>query len=105
MSVTVIIPSAGVGARMKSKENKIFLDIDGESVLYRTISAFCGIDYIQKIVIPCREQDRNRIEDIAKRFEKLDITTVIGGQTRAESVKNALAICDTEYVLDRKSVV
>ena len=76
MSVTVIIPSAGVGARMKSKENKIFLQIDGESVLYRAISAFCGIDYIKKIVIPCREQDRDRIEDTAKRFEKLDI--VIG---------------------------
>ena len=99
MSITVIIPSAGVGTRMKTKENKIFLSLDGESVLYRTLSAFCGIDYIQKIVIPCREQDRARIEETAKRFENLDIVTVIGGQTRAESVKNALQACDSKYVL------
>ncbi len=99
MSYSVIIPSAGVGARMKSKENKIFSKIDGESILYRTLSVFAEINEVEKVIIPCRSEDKQAIEETARRFEKLDVVTVIGGQTRAESVKNALLLCESEYVL------
>lgn len=99
MAFDVIIPSAGSGTRMKTNENKIFLKINGESVLYHTLSTFSKIAGVKKVVIPCREQDGEKIKEIAKRFENLDTCLVIGGQTRAESVKNALQKCDSEYVL------
>lgn len=99
MSITVIIPSAGVGARMKTNQNKIFLKINGESILYRTLSVFADLSDVEKVIIPCRVCDEEKIKETAKRFANLNIVTVIGGQTRAESVKNALQACDSKYVL------
>lgn len=100
MKIDVIIPSAGSGSRMGIEENKIFLPLsDGKSVLYHTLSAFCLLDYVSEIIIPCKEVDRDRIEQIASEFTSKKIVIVKGGATRTESVKNALGKTSSDYVL------
>lgn len=100
MQIDVIIPSAGKGARMQSAENKVFLLLeDKKNVLYHTLSAFCTIEYINTVFIPCRKDDEEKILEIAKNFPSKNIVTVLGGETRADSVKNALALSSADYVL------
>lgn len=100
MVIDVIIPAAGSGTRMNSKENKIFFQIiDGKSVLFHTLSTFCNIDYIDNIFIPCREEDEERILSLSRAFTGKKIVTVRGGETRADSVKNALFLSSSDYVL------
>ncbi len=100
MIIDVIIPSAGSGTRMKMKENKIFLPTkSGKSVLYYTLKAFCSLDFINNVYIPCRQEDEAKIIEISKDFPSKNIVTVMGGKTRTDSVKNALQLSESDYVM------
>ncbi len=95
----IIIPSAGSGTRMKSEKNKLFLTLsDGESVLYHTISKFIGLD-IGSIIIPHRECDKAEIDSICNKFPDLNFITLIGGNTRSETVSLALQKVTADTVL------
>ena len=95
----VIIPSAGSGTRMKSEKNKLFMPLpDGRCVLYHTITKFVRED-VGRIIIPHRENDREKIEKVVACFPSLDIVTLIGGSTRTETVSLALNHVSADTVL------
>ena len=86
--VYAIIPSAGSGTRFNAAIPKQYFNINEELIIERTINHFLNIDEIIKLIIPLGEQDKIFSNlDIAKN-EKIQI--VSGGDTRAESVLNAL---------------
>ena len=96
MKFNVIIPCGGSGTRTGLPYNKLFADLGGIKVIERTIAAFCRDD-VAKIIIPCSEKDEKQFKEIAHNYDN-DIVTVRGGATRGQSVKNALAFCDAEFV-------
>ena len=86
--VYAIIPSAGSGTRFNAAIPKQYFNINEELIIEKTINHFLNIDEIIKLIIPLGEQDKIFSNlDIAKN-EKIQI--VSGGDTRAESVLNAL---------------
>lgn len=96
MQVFVIIPAAGLGTRMAQGAGtghapKQFLSLDGQPILVLTLRAFLGSPRIQRIFVAVRQSEIARVETqlgehgIAER-----VTVLEGGDTRQESVRNAL---------------
>lgn len=92
--ISVVIVAAGSSNRMGTKENKIFLDLCGNSVIERTISAFIDIPEIFEIILVTKKEFFDSINNIIKRFP-LNIKIVEGGSSREESTFNGLLnVCD-----------
>ena len=96
--IFVIIPAAGLGTRMESDINKQLMEIDGESVIERTLDAFkkfsdnlsnAGITI--RAVIVTGEELIYKINSVVKhgRYDFVQ-NVVVGGQTRMESVWNGI---------------
>lgn len=96
MKIDVILPCGGSGSRTGLSYNKLFADIGGSKVIEKTISAFCRSN-VDKIIIACSERDENAFKQIAENYDK-NIITVRGGETRGDSVYNALLVSDADMV-------
>ncbi len=88
--VTAIIASAGKGTRAGLKENKIFANLDGESVILKTVKTFNENAKIDEIIIVHSLGEKDKINDILYPYINKPIKYVLGGSTRFESIKNAL---------------
>lgn len=97
------VPAAGRGLRFGSSENKIWADIAGETVLYRTLTCLQEHPEIDVIVLAGSSADIVRLREVSKEFSKIH-AVVQGGATRAESVLQAIIAlpsdCDTILVHD-----
>ncbi len=108
MKVSVIIPAAGLGTRMgrgaPEKEGisrKQFMLLNGSPILIHTIRKFVITPLVTEIVVALRADDLAWANDHFARqgFPKL-VRTVEGGESRQQSVENALATIsdDTDLV-------
>jgi 2-C-methyl-D-erythritol 4-phosphate cytidylyltransferase len=89
--VCAIVPAAGQSSRMKSSINKQFIELRGVPVIIRTLLAFEQSPLIDSIVVVTRDSER---EELSLLCTKYKITKLIGvaygGDTRQDSVRNAL---------------
>jgi 2-C-methyl-D-erythritol 4-phosphate cytidylyltransferase len=107
MKVVTIIPAAGFGTRMgrepekSGTSRKQFMLLDGSPILVHTIRKFVACDLVSEIVVALREDDIPSFGELLNRegFVK-PVRLVEGGDTRQESVDNALAAVapDTDLV-------
>lgn len=95
MKVSLILACAGSGARAGFNHNKLWEQIDGKSVIDHTISAFRKSNLIDEIIITASEVD---FEKMSALYSK-DCVIAKGGDTRTQSVKNALDKVTGEIVL------
>ncbi len=91
MSNTAIILAAGNGTRMKCEKSKLLLEIDGKTVIERSVNAFLSVSDIDKIIVTVREED---IEIFSNILTDERVTFAIGGDTRQKSVKHAVDTID-----------
>ena len=94
-NVTAVIVAAGSSNRMGGV-NKQFLALNGIPVVARTLIAFQNCDYISKIIVVCKPEDANKIQNLSIKYhiDKLaDITD--GGTSRAQSVLNGVLRVDS----------
>jgi 2-C-methyl-D-erythritol 4-phosphate cytidylyltransferase len=108
MKVSVIIPAAGLGTRMgrsaPEKEGisrKQFMLLSGSPILVHTIRKFVSCPLVTEIVVALRADDLPWADSLFKNqgFAKT-VRAVEGGETRQQSVENALATLtdDTDLV-------
>ncbi len=86
-----VILGAGNGTRMEMKKSKMLLEIGGKTVIERSVKAFLDLPEIDEIIVVCRECD---VEEFSKLITDDRVTFVIGGDTRQQSVKNAVENID-----------
>lgn len=84
----VIIPAAGVGSRFGTDTPKQYARINDLTVLEHSVHPFLQIPFINKIVIAIASNDPFAKQLATLNNERIEFTT--GGETRAESVLNAL---------------
>ncbi len=113
MQVFVIIPAAGLGTRMAAggagaHAPKQFLELGGKPILVLTLQAFLQVEEIQQIFVAVR---KNEIERVKAQLHEHNLTSRIsvveGGDTRQESVRNALNLLsasDDDVVLVHDAV-
>ncbi len=95
-TTSLIIAAAGKGERAKQNKNKLLVPVLGKTCLERTLSVFCNTNFFDQIIIVCSKDDKKEISAL---LNDKDVTLVLGGDTRTQSVKNALKKVDTELVL------
>jgi len=108
MKVSVIIPAAGLGTRMgrsaPEKEGisrKQFMLLNGSPILIHTIRKFVSSPLVSEIVVALRGDDMVWAKDLFKsQGLGAAVRPVEGGESRQQSVENALASIkdDTDLV-------
>ena len=83
-----VIVAAGTASRMGGID-KVMAQLDGEPMIVRTVRTFQNCPAVKEIVIVTREDLISRISSLCGKFEKVR-AVVVGGNDRAESVKNGL---------------
>ena len=92
-STALIIPAAGKSVRFGGSSPKQFSSTAGDMLLVKTLNAFKRVD-IHSCIIALPQSYMNIIpEQIGTDFP-FPIHYVEGGDTRAESVQNAVYACD-----------
>lgn len=108
MRVAVILPAAGLGTRMgrgaaetSGTSRKQFMLLDGSPILLHTIRKFAACEAVSEMVVALRREDIGWVDQLL-RGEGLPrpVRLVEGGETRQQSVENALAVlsADTDLV-------
>ncbi len=98
MKVSVILPAAGLGTRMRAAaestgtSRKQFMLLEGVPILIHTVRKFVASCHVSEVVIALRQEDIPWVEEMIahEKFPK-PVCCVEGGETRQESVANALA--------------
>jgi 2-C-methyl-D-erythritol 4-phosphate cytidylyltransferase len=96
MQVFVILPAAGLGTRMATggaakHAPKQFLELHGQPILVLALRAFLQVSAVRRIFVAVRKNEMERVEAQLREHKLLEKVTVVeGGDTRQESVRNAL---------------
>ena len=106
--VSVILPAAGLGTRMgranperTGTSRKQFMLLDGSPILVHTIRKFLATPSVAEILIALRGEDMDWAKELVqKESPRKPVRVVEGGESRQQSVENALAALDagTELV-------
>lgn len=92
--ITAVILCAGQGSRANLGYNKMLASVDGVTVAAKTVRKFLRFD---KVVIVCSPDDEEFLR-CAVLGDNVDF--VIGGNTRTQSVRNALAsVSSTDIIV------
>jgi 2-C-methyl-D-erythritol 4-phosphate cytidylyltransferase len=105
MKVAVILPAAGLGTRMgkgasekAGTSRKQFMLLDGSPILMHTVRKFVASDRVGVVVVAVRGEDMEWVgEMLAEEFKGGRVRVVEGGNSRQESVENALRSLGPEY--------
>lgn len=107
MKVAVILPAAGLGTRMAKSQpdagthsRKQFLQLEGVPILLHTIRKFARCAAVGEIVVALRGDDIAWVQDLldAEQLAK-PVRLVVGGDSRQQSVENALSHLDADTEL------
>lgn len=96
MNYQAIVLAAGNSSRSGLSYNKVLFDINGKKIIEISIHNFLLDIDCQKVFLVCRECDMKELKNIVPESERIQY--VLGGETRQESVKNALRFITSEYV-------
>uniref|UniRef100_E6QIW7 2-C-methyl-D-erythritol 4-phosphate cytidylyltransferase n=1 Tax=mine drainage metagenome TaxID=410659 RepID=E6QIW7_9ZZZZ len=114
MQVFVILPAAGLGTRMAAAQPKQFLSLNGLPILIHSLRAFAAVPGVTAIYVAVRAAEIDRVEAQIAEFapglagsrqtgpgNSPAIHVVAGGDSRQESVSNALALlpCEAEDIV------
>jgi len=101
MRVFVILPAAGIGTRMAAGSHgaapKQFLSVGGVPVLVRSVRAFLEVPRVSAVCVAVRTPERERVQaQIEEHGLGERVHVVDGGDSRQESVGNALAALESD---------
>lgn len=100
---TAIIVAAGSGTRFNSEKPKQFVDLNGKPVLAHTLERFQACNDVDAVVVVLAEEHQPYFVELLNENPQITKVSfvVLGGRTRAESVRNGLNGVDpaTEVVL------
>ena len=107
MRVSVILQAAGLGTRMGRSaaekagiSRKQFMLLDGSPIVLYTIRKFLACPEVTEIVLALRKEDTPWVEELLRReLPARPVRLVTGGESRQQSVANALASLEPEIEL------
>ena len=99
-TVTAILLVAGNSTRYGKNINKNFETINGKSILSYSLEAFEKNKYIDNIIVAIKECEMQKIQSIinSQQLTK-NVSIIIGGNTRKESVYNCIKNTNSDIVI------
>ncbi|MBR2904006.1 MAG: 2-C-methyl-D-erythritol 2,4-cyclodiphosphate synthase [Clostridia bacterium] len=95
-TLSFVVCAAGVGARTGFSKNKLLVPFQGECALVRLIAKLQA-PIVDEIILSVHARDVEEIKNLCRPYDKIKI--VLGGETRSQSVYNALNVATGEVVL------
>jgi 2-C-methyl-D-erythritol 4-phosphate cytidylyltransferase len=105
--ITAILPAAGLGTRMGAETPKQFLELGGEPLVIFTLRRLAACSAITDFILATRAEELAFLDDrVARARIGRPARVVHGGETRQQSVGNALAqvAAETEIVMVHDAV-
>ena len=107
MKVAVILPAAGLGTRMgrtspekAGTSRKQFMLLEGAPILLHSVRKFAASARVDEIVVAVRSEDLDWVSELLQREVRgKRVQVVEGGNSRQQSVENALAALDPDTTL------
>src|SRR5579875_12975 len=109
MKIAVIVPAAGLGTRMgrtsaerAGTSRKQFMLLEGSPIMLHTVRKFAASPRVNQIVVAVRSEDLQWVRELlAREFaagpaQSPLVRVVEGGNSRQQSVQNALAALDPD---------
>ena len=96
--VAAILPAAGQGRRMGADQNKLFLPLNDSSVLEETLRKVISHPQICHIYLVYAQEDQKFLNSLRA---LPDLTLVLGGERRQDSVAAALAQIQTDRLVEK----
>ncbi len=98
MKISAVIVAAGNSSRMGQNDSKLFIELDGKTVIRRSLEVFDRCDFIDEIILVCRDCDISRMKKEGEKINKLK-EIIIGGKDRQDSVINGVNACsDCDFI-------
>lgn len=103
-----VILAGGVGSRMGNREKpKQYINIGDKPIIVHTIEKFCLCSEFEEILILCSkdwiEYSKGLVKKYVSETEKIKI--IEGGETRNETIMNAIAYIEREGKLDEDTLI
>ena len=96
--VAAILPAAGQGRRMGANQNKLFLPLNDSSVLEETLRKVISHPQICHIYLVYAHEDQKYLNHLRA---LPDLTLVLGGERRQDSVAAALTQIQTDRLVEK----
>jgi len=97
----VILLAAGLGLRSGLSYPKQFYLLGGKPIVVYPLELFESMEEISRIIVASRD---NRVQTYIDQYKISKAVVIEGGDTRQESVKNALVYCQTDRVIIHEAV-
>lgn len=99
--VSAILAAGGIGARLGAGQPKQFLDLDGRSMLERSLAALATHPEVRQVVVALPADHLDPLPSCVTRPWPCPVSVVAGGARRQDSVANGLAAvsADADVVL------
>ncbi len=103
-----VILAGGIGSRMGGEKPKQYLTVKNKPIIIYTIEKFLPCPKFQKIIVLCPAQWVEHTKNIIKKYvgPAMDKIVVIeGGNTRNETIMNAIDYIESEDQLDDNTII
>lgn len=90
MKIAVIVPAAGQGRRLKTKQPKAFVPLLGKPLLIHTLTNLKRSFSFKEMIVAAASSQLKSVRRFLARYRLNGVRVVPGGRTRAESVRNAV---------------
>lgn len=103
-----VILAGGTGSRMGGDKPKQYLCIKGKPIIIYTIEKFIACPGIDRVLVLCPAQWEEHTKDLIKKYLSPAgdmITVARGGETRNETIMNAVDIIEREDGLDGAVII
>jgi len=104
LSITAVLPAAGVGKRFGADSKKQFFNIQNRPLIYYTLKVLNDSYSFDEFVIGAGKDDFEFLESVLFDLEISDFRLVEGGAERHNTVFNCVSASDTDYVLVHDAV-
>lgn len=97
MKIQAIIPTAGIGKRLRADLPKPLIEICGRPLCVHTLEVFERSPVISSVILVGHADHLFDLGNIVKQFQLKKVTKIVaGGETRCDSVANGLAVTDED---------
>lgn len=104
-----VILAGGIGSRMGNVEKpKQYIHVGGKPILIYTLEKFLQQEEFEKLLVLCPQPWVAHTESLIQKYcpEQADqVAVVTGGDTRNETVMNAIAYIEESYGLDDETLI
>ncbi|HAU86256.1 MAG TPA: 2-C-methyl-D-erythritol 4-phosphate cytidylyltransferase [Lachnospiraceae bacterium] len=103
-----VVLAGGIGLRMGNMERpKQYIELGNKPIIIHTIEKFYVYPDFEKVIVLCPEQWIHHTQNLIQKYigKQDNILVIPGGNTRNETIMNAIGYIDEQYGVDEDTII